>query len=364
MRFPYTAPDPTDGILDWRDARIDATGLANDGPLSGAWNGGQHKVGAPDRITVIDLAMHALGRTGKGVRFEVQRGDRPLTSGDRAEVQAPMLPFEQEGRLGYYTGSVYIPTPTAELLASGVIPWAVLAQWHNMGPGSPPVGLYVEQGQLRLRINRYPAGAGTPLGGWPQLTPWQAPVLRWSGKWLDYALLIRWSADDNQGTVKLWVDGDQQTMTYPLGIRSTMVDPSGRLWGKGTFAYQGRTLVPGASGVYRKTGAYFEKDSIPAGRAAVIYNANIRSHDGALITPVQPQPNPDPPVGDIVWLRDQLDRMTASRNAIARERDDLALKLDEMDAQMHEVIADRDKLLADRGNLAARIAAAMDALDG
>ena len=142
---------------------------------------------APDRLQVVD----SPARQGKhALRVEVRQGDDPLNaSGDRAELV--WAPVEKEGNDRYYAWS----TMWAADFPS-VATWQAFTQWHQTGDtGTPPLEMYVNGESMYLAI------------GPAETVVWTHPLER--GKWHDFILHVKWSADPAVGSVELWYDGQQ-----------------------------------------------------------------------------------------------------------------------------------------------------------
>lgn len=200
------------------------------------------------------------GRPGTRVgRFEVT--DRDYDGfGDRSECQAST--GEAEGQTRLYSWSTLLP---ANLPAANARAWAVITQWHCTCPGSPPVGLYLQDGQLQLSIHRR---NGQSDNGQIELVPWGRPLGQVLGRWTQFTMKVRWSARDRQGFVELWVNGAPQRMNWPRGDTR-----AARYGGVGATRVRVRTLVPGSSGAYLKQGLY-RSGSI--GGTAVVFHDGMR----------------------------------------------------------------------------------------
>lgn len=108
--------------------------------------------------------------------------------------------------------------------------WQLITQFKQNFDGSPPLGIYVENGSYRIE-----GGYGHPEG--PR--PFEIPVgAAGTGVWVDWVLHVVFSPDPSVGSVEVWKDGQ-------------LVLPS--------YAPPGGTLYPGPGGVdssYVKTGYY------------------------------------------------------------------------------------------------------------
>lgn len=242
-----------------------APALAIPGPLlfDGGWETGdtsqwsgcqtRHRRG----ITVVGSPR----RHGKrAARFEVTDADYD-GYGDRSECQTRSR--EREGQVRWYSWSTFIPR---SLPAPNARAWAVISQWHCTCDGSPPVGLFLQADRLELSIHRHDRVGDRQL----ELVPWGRPLSAVKGRWIDFRLRIRWSANDRRGFVDLWVNGVRQRMNWPRGDAR-----ASRYGGVGATRLRVRTMVPGSSGVYFKQGFY--RSGRITGRA-VVY------HDGLRVT--------------------------------------------------------------------------------
>ena len=141
---------------------------------------------ATDRLQVVDAPV----RQGKhALRVEVRQGDDPINaSGNRAELVGAE---EKEGNDRYYAWS----TMWAADYPS-VATWQAFTQWHQTGDtGTPPLEMYVNGESMYLAI------------GPAETVVWTHPLER--GKWHDFILHVKWSADPAVGSVELWYDGQQ-----------------------------------------------------------------------------------------------------------------------------------------------------------
>jgi hypothetical protein len=125
--------------------------------------------------------------------------------------------------------------------------WQVITQFKQNFDGSPPLELNVEQGQYKLE-----GGQGHP-GGSKEFSKDLAPAA--TGRWVDWVLHVRFSADPDEGYVEVWKDGQQ------------VLD---------RFSPEGGTLYPGPDGndaSYVKTGYYRDPE---IDRPGTVYFDNWR----------------------------------------------------------------------------------------
>lgn len=139
--------------------------------------------------------------------FTVRPGDRPVPGGERAEVAAsPRATGGSEGMTAWYAWSTYFPR---DLNPVPDHTWNVFTQWHGTQPDgcSPNVALQVNTRARPARIRLSVRGGRLGAGCSAQVTrSWDTVALP-RRRWVDFALLVRWSADPRRGFVKLVVDG-------------------------------------------------------------------------------------------------------------------------------------------------------------
>lgn len=180
---------------------------------------------ATDRIKLVTtprrLGSHAA-------LFEVRSGDKPSSSGERAEVARHFDGQEKEGDVFFYSFSFYLPSDWAQDQDGYRIPFQFHGVNDDLGGRStyPPVALdFVPQA-------RKPNGQGAG-GLWLELhggdiTRTSSPggamaeVLRQpiqTGVWHDLILQIKWHRSD--GAVTVWHKlGDQRSWTQTTQIKS------------------------------------------------------------------------------------------------------------------------------------------------
>ena len=78
--------------------------------------------------------------------------------------------------------------------------------------GVPPLGIYVDRGQLTLQVN---ASKG-PNSFRKAFRPWGVPAAPLRNRWIDFGMFVKWSGSGD-GQVQLFVDGVQQKMNWPFG---------------------------------------------------------------------------------------------------------------------------------------------------
>jgi Polysaccharide lyase len=145
---------------------------------------------APDRVRVVTDPRR---QGGYAARFEVRAGDTPTsTTGTRAELIAE----HDDGRKP--TAGEHRWYRWSTLFASRyplVDRWQTFVQWKNDGPGSPPLAMTVQGGEIRL--------SGGEQNGFHIF--WRGPIQR--GRWHDFVAHVLWSADPERGLVELWHNG-------------------------------------------------------------------------------------------------------------------------------------------------------------
>jgi hypothetical protein len=254
------------------------------GELPRQWLGLQVKPGRTICFT-LRCSRYALKLVGSPVRdgakagrFEVRDGDNPFGDAERAEVQA--APTGRAGTLRWYTWSTYLP-PTFRWAGANNERDLILTQWA-VARGSAPVGIYVSKDLLTLQVNEQ----ANPKRFLAVHRPWGTPIRPLIGRWVDFAMLVRWSASGS-GQIQLWVDGVQQQMNYPFGDP----DPN-RHGGVGAYAFAGRTLVPGGGPTYVRQG--IARSARLSGRTVVMHDA-LKTYSTRTPVPVPPTPPPAPP---------------------------------------------------------------------
>jgi hypothetical protein len=173
---PATAPAPT-----WQ---------LGTGPdlLSGFRDTPYNDVGAPAPVVVA--SPNVPGR--QAVSFTVPGG------GQRAELE-PRVPSIHDGDEAWYGFAWYLPPDFPVNTAS----WQVVAQWKNLGDGSPPVEVKIENGQFVLD-----GGAG---GKHPAQNYFTQPIgPARAGAQTDIVVHLKFSSDPGQGTVDVWENGQQR----------------------------------------------------------------------------------------------------------------------------------------------------------
>jgi hypothetical protein len=125
--------------------------------------------------------------------------------------------------------------------------WQVITQFKQNFDGSPPLELNVERGQYKLE-----GGQGHPDGP-KEFIKDLAPAT--TGRWVDWVLHVKFSADPDEGYVEVWKDGQQ------------VLD---------RFSPEGGTLYPAPDGndaSYVKTGYYRDPE---IDRPGTVYFDNWR----------------------------------------------------------------------------------------
>ncbi|MFC4949917.1 polysaccharide lyase [Pseudonocardia sp. GCM10023141] len=199
------------------------TGDAETGDLSQFQDGPWNDVGGTQPKVVTSPVRDgghaiALGLTGATTASD------GICCGSRNEL-LPKFRDLEEGDDLYFGFSNYLAPgfPT-----SGG--WQLITQFKQNFDGSPPLGLYVEDGQYKIE-----GGYGYPTGPKPFMKPLSpAPT----GQWVDWVLHVKFSANPAIGYVEVWQNGN-------------LVLPR--------FAPTSGTMYPGTggrAGSYVKTGPY------------------------------------------------------------------------------------------------------------
>jgi Polysaccharide lyase/RTX calcium-binding nonapeptide repeat (4 copies) len=162
---------------------------------------------SPERPTpqAVRVVPSPLG-DGKAVRFELNRGDRLVHGGKRAELALDKIPANSERWYGY---RIMLPT-SWEADASQEI----VTQWHeypdfDLGEDwrSPPLALTIRNDKWAID-NRWDPKRVTknndprPEGGIASL--WSGPYQK--GVWTDWVVRAKWSSKSD-GLLQIWKDG-------------------------------------------------------------------------------------------------------------------------------------------------------------
>ncbi|MBL1074078.1 polysaccharide lyase [Nocardia sp. 2] len=175
-------------------------------------------------------------------RFEVDQGDTPgsICCGDRAEVSGENATDADEGDERWYQWS----TRFAPNFPAGR-GWSVLSQWHANADGSPP--LAIGAGPTNVSEDHWGVVVSTwyaPGDPGPTYTPWSRQIV--TGEWTDIKLHVKWSVEDSEGYLELWVGGVRQSFdAAPCA---------------GEIRCRVRTLMPSGGGIYFKQGYYRDPD--------------------------------------------------------------------------------------------------------
>jgi hypothetical protein len=145
---------------------------------------------AADRLRVV---TDPTRQGDYAARFEVRAGDTPAsTTGTRAELIAEYDRGRRAtaGEQRWYRWSTLFASryPLVDL-------WQTFVQWKNDGPGSPPLAMTVQGGEIRF--------SGGEQNGFRIF--WRGPIRR--GRWHDFVAHVLWSPDPGTGLVELWHNG-------------------------------------------------------------------------------------------------------------------------------------------------------------
>lgn len=215
----------------------------------------------------------------RAARFEVRDGDNPFGDAERAEVQGSAV--GKAGSRRWYTWSTYFPA-NSRLGQANENRWLAFTQWA-VERGSAPIVMSVYRGNIVLQINEQ----ASPRKFIGVHRPWAAPVAPLLGRWIDFALFVRWSPRAATGQVQLWVDGVQQQMNWPYGES----DPT-RFGGLGASAFTGRTAVRGGGPTFVRQGIVRAKAF--RGRTVVFHDA-LKTYATTTTPPPPPPAPPAPP---------------------------------------------------------------------
>lgn len=165
------------------------------------WN--VHGGASPPQV-VSDPALVRDGRYAMAVTIPGVSDGEGITGDSRNEVEPRVGEFT-EGDEAWFGFSVMLGEdfPVHE-------GWQVITQWKNVGEGSPPVELDVQDGVFRVS-----GGAGHPDDDVEAYAEQLAPAE--TGVWTDWVFRIRFSTDPDVGEIEVWKDGALVLPTYRPG---------------------------------------------------------------------------------------------------------------------------------------------------
>jgi hypothetical protein len=230
-------------------------------------------VGLP-RLETVDRLLWSAGlETGDLSAFHVYDSDRvgspgPTVVDDPAVARdgryAVAFPVPPGGNRNEIVPRLRLLRPGDDLwfaFSTGLAPgfpvdraWQVVSQWKNQGEGSPPLELTVADGAYQLS-----GGFGHPDGPRRFSRPLGAAV---AGRWDDWIVHVRFSADPTAGSVEVWRNG---TLALP------------------SFAPPGGTLYPGAAS-YLKVG-YYRNPQIDVAGTLVMDSLRVGTTAAAVARP-------------------------------------------------------------------------------
>lgn len=192
---------------------------------------------------------------GKAARFEIQPGEPTENGKERSEVASGYETGGPDGQVMWYQFSTkFDPTFPLNHADLGM---AITNQfWGAAYPGTPIVwSAGSRNGYWTLAVLKRPE-RGADLKTFPIFeTPLSV------GTWHNVTMQIRWSKSNQDGWIKLWLNGERQLF---LNSSSTFVT---------------QTLNPGTEVIRYKEGYYRQQSpDIPAG---VVYHAAFRCGNGA-----------------------------------------------------------------------------------
>lgn len=173
-------------------------------PPAPSWNGdletgdlrqyGAVQAAEPGRIAAV-TSPRRKGRFA--ARLTANDGDLQGGENPRAQLMTEIL--HRPGDDQYIGWSTYFPADFPAIEGG----FFVFFQFH--GPpynGSPPLGFGVgTDGQLALNRS----------ASYDYDRVWTAPLPR--GRWIDFVAHVKWSTDEEDGFVELWLDGTKQTFS-------------------------------------------------------------------------------------------------------------------------------------------------------
>lgn len=284
---PATTPPaaPVEGAVIFQ-GNWDGAAVAKTGGLPAQWLGIQTKPASRKKACfAVSCAGHTFRlvtdplRDGtSAARFEVRDRDNPFGNDERVEVQGPSL--GRQGANQWYTFSVYLPADFSGRGANSLRGKDMLITKWAVDKAYPPVGIAIDRETLTLQIHDQKA----PGRLVDTLSPFGVPVGGIRGRWVDFAMFVRWSKSGD-GQIQLWMDGVQQQMNWPFAENASKAPSHG---GVGSYAYTGRTLVPRGQAAYLKQGIYRSKSI--SGRSILFLDAMVART--ATVIPTAPAPVP------------------------------------------------------------------------
>ncbi|TYP87194.1 polysaccharide lyase [Blastococcus xanthinilyticus] len=201
-RSTSSAPTTSPTLDDPR--RPDQVWSYDDGTLS-AWS--EVHAARPEQVRVVDEPVRP-GYEHSGA-FSARPGDFTfgVDTTIRGEVRSTIeeAGSPEEGDVQWYSWSTYFPE---DFRWDGRDEFLIYTQWHQTAnTGSPNIDLWVTDGdqpELRMSVRggvlgeeRVEHTAVYDLG----------PLER--GEWLDHTVRIKWSTDPDEGSTRVWIDGEQ-----------------------------------------------------------------------------------------------------------------------------------------------------------
>ena len=191
---------------------------------------------AADRIT---LAAAPFGRGRFATKLTAFDTDTEITENPRAQLMSAAQHFPgQDQFIGW---STYFPADFPAIQGPGA--FFVFFQFHGKPwSGSPPLGWAVAtDGRIELRRNQQ--------YGYDRV--WSTPLVK--ARWVSFVARVKWSKDESEGFVELWVDGVPQTFSNGqrrLSTQTVMDDQNGGLMTIPTN-YRRKGIVPGSVTIYQ-----------------------------------------------------------------------------------------------------------------
>jgi hypothetical protein len=219
--------------------------------------------GKPSQIQIVD----APGRSGKAVKFSVNRNDPDAAGSKRAEIKLTPDPRNQDR---WYSFDLMLPPDW-----QNDKDYTTVAQWHekpdfDKGENwrTPPLALRTINGNWSV-INRW---SPKPVNTGKEAIQKEINLGSFSkGVWTSWLFHVKWS-HESDGILEVWKDG------------------------KLVIDQQGSNTYNDESGNYFKTGIYksgFKKPGKSNVDSVSVYLDNFRVSDVASTSP-GPRPKPDP----------------------------------------------------------------------
>jgi hypothetical protein len=171
---------------------------------------------------------------GRSARFQLNLGDPIPGTTARVRTELAMVPDESLGGDGiterWYGFSIYLHSWTIDRKSS-----EILTQWHQSDSspfgGSPPLAILTDGSNWHVGLRDWNVNELRRLAS--------SDLTSDIGKWTDWVVHVKWSADPTKGVLEIWKNGNQLT----LGAH-------------GEKAFRGQNKFNDGRGNYMKFGIY------------------------------------------------------------------------------------------------------------